>query len=62
MPVALYRVTDAHGRTVREYVEGAVKNGPAWERALRHAAKIDGKVFHIDHDGYLTLVFGERAA
>lgn len=62
MPVAVYRVVDRHSRTVAEYVAGPVGTKPGYQRALKHAAEIGGRVFYIDHDGYLTLVFGARDA
>jgi len=55
----VYRVVDAAGRTVREYVDVGTGHHARLE-AIRHAARLDGRVFHVDHLGYLELVFGLR--
>lgn len=60
MPVAVYRVVDPTGETVAEYVAGPVGTRPGYQRAIEHAAKLDGRVFYVDRDGFLSLVFGER--
>lgn len=62
MPVALYRVVAASGETVAEYIAGAVGERPGYDRAIAHAARIGGRVFYVDRDGFLSLVFGERSS
>lgn len=62
MPVPVYRVTDAAGATVAEYVASAASGGTGWLRALRHAALVGGKVFYIDQHGFLSLVHGARSS
>ncbi len=45
---------------MREYPVGPVAVHEARRSAVREAAKIDGRVFFRDADGYLELVFGTR--
>jgi hypothetical protein len=62
VPVAVYRVVDRHGETVREYVVGPVAVHAARQRAVEHATRIGGRVFLIDEHGHLELAFGAREA
>lgn len=60
MSVAVYRVVNRHGEIAAEYVKGPYADGSSWRRALAHAARIDGRIFHVDEHGYLELVYGQR--
>jgi hypothetical protein len=56
----VYRVVNADDWTVAEYVVGRAAGDPAKKRALNHAARIGGKVFHVDEHGFLALIFKSR--
>ena len=51
MPVAVYRVVNRDGWTVGEYVVGPRGVSGPRTRAIRHAARIGGKVYHVSEDG-----------
>lgn len=56
----MFRVVAPDGETVAEYPGFGVVSATMQARAVEHAARINGRVFSIDADGFLTLVFGRR--